>query len=283
MDYTNPDALVSTEWLAAHLDAPDVRVVDGSWHMPALGRDPAAEFDAAHIPGAVFFDIDDIADETNPLPHMLPSPEKFSSRVRKLGLGDGVKIVAYDATGMGSAARVWWTFRVFGHHDVAVLDGGLAKWQSEGRPTEDGPGQPRDRHFTARLDTTLVRDVDQLKANIEGGREQVLDARSAGRFAGAEPEPRSGLRGGHIPGSYNLPFPSLYQPDTKCLKSAAELRLLYRGAGIDPARPIATSCGSGITACNLALGLHLIGARDVAVYDGSWTEWGGREDTPVES
>lgn len=283
MDYANPQALVSTQWLADHLDAPDVRVVDGSWHMPQLNRDPKIEFTERHIPGAVFFDIDDIADAESPLPHMIPSAEKFASRVRKLGLGDGVRIVVYDVTGVGSAARVWWMFRLFGHSDVAVLDGGMPKWMSENRPTESGERNVQERHFTARANSLLVRDVDQIRANIDSGREQVLDARSRGRFAGTEAEPREGLRGGHMPGALNQPFLELYDPDRKTMKPADEIDALYREAGIDYSRPVVTTCGSGVTACNLALGLFLLGKEDVAVYDGSWTEWGGRDDTPIDT
>lgn len=282
MTYANPDALVSTEWLAAHLEAPDVRVVDGSWHMPQLKRDPRAEYDAQHIPGAVFFDIDEIADTASELPHMLPDPAKFASRMRALGLGDGVRVIVYDATGMGSAARVWWTFRAFGHEDVAVLDGGLPKWLAEGHPVDAETVYPQERHLTARRNGLLVRDVEQILANVKSQREQVLDARSAGRFAASEPEPRAGLRGGRIPGSYNLPFPELYEPETKTMKPADALQALYDSSGIDRSGPIVTSCGSGVTACILALGLYLIGKTDVAVYDGSWTEWGGREDTPID-
>lgn len=283
MPTSDPSALVSTEWLAAHLHAPDVRVVDASYYLPGEGLDPRAEYELHHIPGAVFFDIDEIADTSSPLPHMLPPPEKFSARVRKLGLGDGVRIVVYDQRGIFSAPRVWWTFRVFGHDDIAVLDGGLSKWMAEGRPVDDGPVRPVERHFTARMNTLMVRDKDQLLSNLKSGRELVLDARSHGRFEGREPEPRPGLRGGHIPGSANLPFTDLIDGETQTMLPPGDLRSRFAAAGIDATRPVTTTCGSGITAALLALGLHLIGHRDVAVYDGSWSEWGLPGDTPVDT
>jgi thiosulfate/3-mercaptopyruvate sulfurtransferase len=281
--YARPEALVSTAWLAERLEAPDVRIVDGSWYLPAMKRDPKAEFLAGHIPGAVYFDIDEIADTDSPLPHMLPSPEKFASRAKKLGLGDGNRIVVYDGLGLFSAARVWWMFRVFGHEDVAVLDGGFRTWKAENRPVESGPPAPRERHFTARVNSLLVRELDEVKRNIETRREQVIDARSPGRFHAREPEPRQGLRGGHIPGSKNVPFGEMTDSATGTLLPAAALASKFRAAGVDPAKPIVASCGSGVSACALALGLHLIGAPQVAVFDGSWTEWGGRSDTPVET
>ena len=210
----NSDAVVSTVWLADHLNAPDVRVVDASYYLPHEGLSGRQEFELQHIPGAVFFDIDDIADSDDPLPHMLPAPEKFSSKVRKLGLGDGVRMVIYDQRGLMSAPRVWWTFRYFGHRDVAVLDGGLVKWLAEGRPVADGPASPSERHFTARVDSFLLRDKEQMRANLESAREQVLDARSAGRFEGSAAELRPGLRGGHIPSSLNLPYDRLLDRET---------------------------------------------------------------------
>jgi len=276
--------LVSTEWLAKHLDAPDVRVVDGSYYLPHEGLDGRAEYEAHHIPGAVFFDIDEIADSNSPLPHMLPPPEKFSSRVRKLGLGDGVRIVIYDQRGIMSAPRVWWTFRVFGHDDVAVLDGGLPKWMQEGRPVEDGSAVAGERHFTARVNSLMVRDRDQILANLKSGREQVLDARARGRFEGTAPEPREGLRCGHIPGSLSLPFTELLDPATQTFLPSERLRAKFQAAGVDLHRPVVTSCGSGVTAAVLTLGLHLLGHRDLALYDGSWVEWGDPDgDTPVET
>jgi thiosulfate/3-mercaptopyruvate sulfurtransferase len=282
------DALVTTDWLAAHLSDPDLRVLDGSWHMPQLGRNARAEFIAAHIPGAAFFDIDEIADRGTSLPHMLPTPEAFAEAVGALGIGDGDRIVIYDTRGVASAARVWWTFRAFGHDAVAVLDGGLPRWRAEHRAVESGtpspqviPMTPVRRRFTPKFRKELVRGLPEMLANLESRREQVLDARSQGRFAGTEPEPRAGLRGGHIPGSANLPYDQLYAADGRLVPSD-ELRRRFAASGIDLTKPIVTSCGSGVTASVLAFGLHLIGRPDVAVYDGSWTEWGGRDDTPVE-
>ena len=267
--------LVTADWLAAHLGDPDLRVVDGSWHMPQAKRDPAKEFVEAHIPGAVFFDIDRIADTSSALPHMLPSPEVFANAVGALGIGDGDRVVVYDSRNVVSAARVWWTFRVFGHDAVAVLDGGLPKWRAEGRPVSAGAATLTPRRFTARFRPELVRDFAQMEANVTGKREQVVDARSHGRFAGTEPEPRAGLRGGHIPGSLNLPYDELHAPDGS-LRSPTALREAFVAAGVDLARPVVTTCGSGITASVLALALHRVGRADVAVYDGSWTEWGSR-------
>jgi len=275
------DALVTTQWLAERLGRRDVRVVDGTWHMPQLRRDARAEFAAAHIPGAVFFDIDEIADTASPLPHMLPTARAFAARVGALGIGTRDRIVIYDTRGVVSAARVWWTFRAFGHDAVAVLDGGLPKWRAEGRPLVAGAPTPRPRTFTARLRPSLVRTLAQMRKTLTTRREQVLDARSHGRFVGTEPEPRPGLRPGHIPGSMNLPYDQLYRSDGTLLPGD-ELRTAFAKARIDPARPVTTTCGSGVTASVLALALQLVGAPKVAVYDGSWTEWGGRADTPVE-
>jgi thiosulfate/3-mercaptopyruvate sulfurtransferase len=282
MPMAAPASLVGTEWLAAHLAMPDLKVVDATWFLPTVQRDARAEYLEAHIPGAVYFDIDEIADATNQLPHMLPDPVKFSSRVRKLGLGDGTRIIIYDNNRYSASARAWWMFRAFGHAEVAVLDGGRAKWQAEGRPLDDRNVVPREAHFTARFNSLLVRDLEQIRANLVARREQVLDVRSAGRFAGVEPEPRAGLRSGHIPASVNLPYTDLIAPDGTLL-SSADLRRRFQASGVDLARPIVTSCGSGVTACTAALALDQIGAPAVSVYDGSWTEWGGRSDTPIET
>jgi thiosulfate/3-mercaptopyruvate sulfurtransferase len=284
MAVTRSDALVSTDWLAERLGAPDVKVADATWFLPPMGRDAKQEYREAHIPGAVYFDIDDIADNESPLPHMLPDAAKFSSRVRKLGLGDGVRIVLYDNNRYSASARAWWMFRVFGHGDTAVLDGGLAKWRAEGRSVDDAVVTPREAHFTARQNHLLVRDLEQMRANLVSRRELVIDARAAGRFAGSEPEPRAGLRRGHIPGSVCLPYLDLIRPDGT-LAPADELRRRFEAVGAKAGsdrQPIATTCGSGVTAGTLALALYEIGVPEVAVYDGSWTEWGGRADTPVE-
>ena len=275
------DDIVSTEWLEAHLGSPDIAIIDASWHLPAAKRDAKAEFVAAHIPAAQFFDIDDLSGTASNLPHMLPSPEKFSSRMRKLGIGDGKKIIAYDAAGVFSAARAWWMFKVFGHEDVAVLDGGLPRWQAENRPLDDGPAaKPQERHFTARYRATMVRDQADVAAALASGAAQVADARSAPRFRGEEVEPRAGVRPGHMPGARNVHYASLLKPDGR-LKSPTEIEAVFKAAGIDLTRPVITSCGSGITAAILSLGLTLTGTRDHSLYDGSWAEWGGNPDAPI--
>ena len=275
-----PGPLVSTEWLASHRGDAALRIVDGTYFLPHLKRDAAAEFRARHLPGAVRFDIDDIKDPGNPLPHMLPDPDTFAAKVGALGIANDHAIVAYDGLGLMSAARVWWMFRVFGHDTVAVLDGGLPKWLKEARPIETGDAAPAPARFTARFRPELVRDLDAVAADLQSRREQVVDARSRGRFTGAEPEIRAGLRGGHMPGAKNLPYTDLLGADATMVPPD-RIEAAFRAADIDPARPIVTSCGSGVTACVLALGLHLIGHTNTAVYDGSWTEWGGRSDTAV--
>ena len=278
MERQPDDPLVTTAWLAERLDAPDVRVVDGSWFFPGQG-DPRARYHMCHIPGAVFFDIDDVADEATDLPHMLPSPAKFASRMRRLGLGDGARIVVYDQQGLVTAARVWWSLRAMGHKDVVVLDGGLPKWIAEGRPVEDRPPLPRERHFTAHLDNGLVRSKAQVQRALAAG-EQVVDARAADRFRGEAAEPRAGLRSGHMPGARNLPLPQLFAPDGAML-AGAKLRTAVEAAGVDVDRPVISTCGSGITACVLALALARLGHWRAAVYDGSWAEWGRPGDTAV--
>ena len=275
-----PEALVSTQWLADHLQAPDVRVVDATWFLPGTDRDARAEYEAAHIPGAVFFDLDAVCEARGLHPHMVPSDAKFSSRVRKLGLGDGSRIVIYDDNRFFASARVWWLFRLMGHEDVMVLDGGLAKWRAEDRPLTDQPNRPRERHFTVRQNTLLLRELDQMRANLTSRREQVVDARSAGRFHASEPEPRQGLRSGHIPGARNLHYAQLVAEDGS-LKSPVELRRLLAEAGLDLGQPITTSCGSGVSAALINLALFELGVRNAALYDGSWSEWGAQADTPI--
>ncbi len=276
-------SLVSTEWLASRLGSPGLRVVDGSWYLPGSGRDAAAEYRAGHIPGAVFFDLDATSDARTPLPHMMPREDEFAARMQALGLSDGDNIVVYDGSGVNlSAPRVWWTLRTFGHRDVAVLDGGSLKWRREGRPLEQGSVRLPPGRFTARLDRNAVRDLPAVLANIVEPKEQLVDLRPAGRFAGTDPEPRPNVRGGHIPGSLNLPFTELAQADGTMLPPD-ELRRRLVERGIDLSKPVIATCGSGTSACALVLALDLLGHRDAAVYDGAWTEWGGRSDTPVSS
>jgi thiosulfate/3-mercaptopyruvate sulfurtransferase len=273
--------LVETDWLAERLQAPDVVVLDASMHLPTTGRDAKAEYLAQHIPGALFFDIDDIADETSPLPHMLPSTVKFASRVKKMGVGDGARVVVYDSEGLYSAARAWWMFRIMGHGDVAVLNGGLRKWQAEGRPLEDGePPRRTPRHFTPRFHAELVRDAAEVRALIGSSAAQIVDARSAGRFEGREADPRPGLRQGHIPGSRNVPYAALLNADGT-LKPAAELAAVLAKAGVEVERPVVATCGSGVTAGIVALALAVLGRPDAAVYDGSWVEWGADQSLPL--
>ncbi len=251
--------------------------------MPEDGRDAHAEFLEEHIPGAIFFDIDEIADLKSEFPHMLPPPEKFSSRMRSMGIGDGTRVVVYDSKGLFSAARVWWMFRVMGHEDVTVLNGGLPKWKREGLPLESGDPRPRStRHFTSRRNADLVRDVSDIKALLKDRSAEIVDARAAERFEGRAPEPRPGLRSGHIPGAHNVPYGKLLKQDGT-LKSPEEIQAVFTEAGVDLSKPVVTSCGSGITASVLALALARIGHRKTAVYDGSWAEWGADQSLPIET
>jgi thiosulfate/3-mercaptopyruvate sulfurtransferase len=274
------DALVSSEWLLGELGASDLRIVDASYFLPADGRDAAADYEAGHIPGAVFLDLGGLADTATDLPLMLPSPEKFASRMQSLGLGDGSRIVLYDDSPYKSAARAWWMLaRVFGAHGVAILDGGLAKWKAEGRPLQMGKETLRHRHFTVWKDAKAVRDKSQIAANIDSKAEQVIDARSAARFSGEERDPRPGVAAGHIPGSFNLPYGAMFNADGTW-KAADALKAAFADAGIDLSAPLVTTCGSGLTAATLVFGAHLIGKSDVALYDGSWSDWGTDASTP---
>lgn len=278
------DILVSTQWLADHIQAPDIVVVDASWYLPSMGRDARAEYNEAHIPGAIFFDIDAITDTNSDLPHMLPPPHIFSSFMRKLGIGDGQTIIVYDNLGLFSAPRVWWTFRAMGAKHIFVLDGGFSRWKEEGRPFDDRPVKRPERHFTARLDHRFVRNFNDVMQLVQSKNQlsndtQIVDARSAERFMGEAPEPRAGLRSGHIPGSLNLPFDWLIEDGH--LKSNDALHDIFSQAGIDLSRPIITTCGSGVTASVLSLALAAIDTPS-AIYDGSWAEWGGQDNAPIE-
>ncbi|WP_372602912.1 3-mercaptopyruvate sulfurtransferase [Actibacterium sp.] len=276
----DPQTLVSTDWLAAHLHDPDLRILDASWYMPDSDRNARAEYDAAHIPGARFFDIDEISDQRSELPHMAPPVEKFMSRMRAMGVGDGHQVVIYDGAGMFSAPRVWWTFRLMGKTDVAVLDGGFPKWQAEGRPVEDMPPMVKDRHMTVRRQASLIKDVTQVAAASKLGDYEIIDARPAERFRGEVEEPRPGLRSGHIPNSKNVPFSSLLNADGT-MKTVTDLKSLFSGAGVDISKPAITTCGSGVTAAMLSLALERMGQPNHAVYDGSWAEWGMFSDLKV--
>lgn len=275
------DSLVTTEWLANEMGASDLRIVDASWHMPASGRNGLEEYLAGHIPGAVFMDLADLVDTGSPIDNTLPPPEKFASRMQSLGLGDGSRIVIYDDSAVKTAARAWFMLKLFGAHDVAILDGGIAKWKAEGRPLAEGRETLRHRHFTAWQDEGKVRTKEQMLANVSSGAEQVLDARGAARFTGEEADPRPNIAAGHIPGSRNLPYSELFNADGT-FKDKAGLAAAFAAAGIDLDKPVVTSCGSGVTACVLLFGMHLLGKEDGKLYDGSWTEWGADPATPKE-
>lgn len=278
------DCLVDTQWLARHLESPDVLVLDGSWHLPGTNRNGRAEYLEKRIPGALFFDIDEVSDEDSDLPHMLPSTVKFASRVKKLGIGSGCRVVVYDAHGIYSAARVWWMFRVMGHDDVHVLDGGLPKWIAEDRPLEDGPPQLRAAlHFMPQFNNGLIADIDDIRAIVKKpGSRQIVDARPADRFRGDVEEPRPGLRQGHIPKSKNVPYGSVVNADGT-LKSPDEIRAIFAAADVDVHKDVVTTCGSGVTAAILALAMARIGNPTAAVYDGSFAEWGRPNGLPVET
>lgn len=278
----DPRALVSTDWLVDHLSAPDLRLFDASWYLPDAGRNARLEYEDLHIPGARFFDIDEIADLRTGLPHTVPPVEKFMSRMRALGVGDGHQVVVYDGAGLFSAARVWWMLRLMGHKDVAVLDGGLPKWQAEGHPVTDRPPTIRDRHMTVTRQNQMIRDVTQVARAAKLRDHEIIDARAAERFRGDAPEPREGLRAGHIPGSRNVPFTTLLNDDGT-MKPPEALKMVFEKAGVDLSKPAITTCGSGVTAAILALALTRIGKEDHAVYDGSWSEWGMYPDLPIET
>lgn len=280
MPQSDPKTLVSTDWLARHMRDPDLRILDASWYLPDARRNPKAEYEAAHIPSARFFDIDEISDQRSDLPHMAPPPEKFMSRLRKLGVGDGHQVVVYDGAGLLSAARVWWLFRLMGKTEVAVLDGGFPKWRAEGREIEDLPPVIRDRHMTVQRQAHLIKDVTQVARASKLGDYEIVDARSAERFAGTAPEPREGLRPGHIPGSKSLHYPMLLNADGT-MKDPDALRAVFEAAGVDLHKPVITTCGSGITAAILSLALERMGKTDHALYDGSWAEWGMYGDLKV--
>ncbi len=278
-----PTPLVSTDWLARHLGEPALVVVDASWYLAAMNRSGRAEYEAGHIPGAVFWDLDELSDRSSPLPHMLPPLAEVARGLGALGIGNQDRVVVYDGSATNlSAARAWWTLRLLGHQAVAVLDGGLKRWRAEERPVQSGRARWEPKAFRASPRPGLVQDLAGTRAAMESGSAGLLDARSSGRFDGTEPEPRSGLRGGHIPGARSLPFAELTGPEGVMLPPE-EIKHRLAGAGADLARPIILSCGSGVTACVLALGLELAGHRDYAVYDGSWSEWGRPEGPPVES
>jgi thiosulfate/3-mercaptopyruvate sulfurtransferase len=278
---TPTDPLVSTEWLAAHLDDPKVKVIDASFKMPGVLPLPVDDYLAAHIPGAVFFDVDAVSDHAVDLPHMYPDAAQFARDVGALGISSDDTVVAYDSGGWVAAPRAWWMFLSYGHANVRVLDGGLKKWRAEGRPTEAGPASPAPGQFKATLDTSFVRSKAQVVANLDAGKEQLIDARAANRFEGTVPEPRAGIRSGHIPGSRNLPYNELFDAATGTMKPIEALRQAFTGTGLDLAAPIVTTCGSGVSAAVLTLALYRLGVRGSALYDGSWSEWGRQDGPPV--
>jgi len=277
---TSAPPIVTTDWLAEHLEAPDIRIVDGSWYLPAMARNALQEFLEGHISGAAFFDIDDISDTESPFPHMLPAPEKFSSRMKKLGIGDGHHVVAYDGAGVFSSARVWWMFHAMGHENISVLDGGLPKWKAEGRDLETKQQTRGQRHYTARLNNFIVRDLGDMQRNLVVKREQVIDARSKARFDGTAPEPRAELSSGHMPGSLSVPFNLLINEDGT-LKEEQELKATFEGAGVDLSRPVITTCGSGVTAAILSLALTVLGHKATSLYDGSWSQWAATQGAEI--
>ncbi|NQU56073.1 MAG: sulfurtransferase [Rhodospirillales bacterium] len=285
MEYVLSDGLVDTDWLADNLDAPGVKICDATFFLPSDERVAAEQYAAQHIPGAVYFNVDDICDPNSLLPHMLPSNDIFSEKIGALGVGNDDNVIVYDANGGGmAAARAWWTFRVFGHSNVALLNGGLPKWLAEGRAVTSEIPSPEAQPFKAEKKSALVRSLDQMLANVDSAAEQVADARGRGRFEGTAPEPREGMRSGHIPGSRNLPYDQFMDAERNfVMRSPKDLAAAITAAGVNMETPLITTCGSGVTASLLAFGFYLMGKEDVAVYDGSWTEWGSRDDTPIET
>lgn len=275
------DPLVTTDWLAAHINDPKVRILDATFKLPGVLPLPKDDYLKAHIPGAVFFDVDAVSDHSSSLPHMFPSAEQFGRDVGALGVGDGDAVVIYDAGGWVAAPRVWWMFLSFGHGDVRILDGGLKKWIAEKRPVDGGEVRPKPKSFRATFDDKRVRSIAQMVANLDSAQEQVIDARPSGRFAGTVPEPRPVLRSGHIPGSRNVPYADLFDAATGAMKPLDELRKAFTAAGVDMAKPIVTSCGSGVSALVLTLALYRLGVRGSALYDGSWSEWGLPDGPPL--
>jgi len=285
MDYVNPNALVSTDWLAEHLNDENLVVLDASYFVPGGTAPGKEQYAVGHLPGALYFDINEVADPDADQDHTVPSSAVFNAKVSALGIGNDTTVIVYDAAGGGcAAARVWWMFRAFGHDKVSVLDGGLTKWKSENRPLTTDVHAPVPKTFTSSHEALdMVRSKDEIRSNIDAKAYQVVDARSAGRFAGTDREPKKGLRSGHIPGSLNVPFASLFNPDTKTFKSADEIKSVFDSAGVDLSKPTATTCGSGVTACTVAIGAYLLGKDDVAIYDGSWVDWGSDPDTPIDT
>ncbi len=280
MTYVNPDVLVTTDWLAEHLNDPNICVVDGSSFLPNVPRDAQEEYAQKHIPGAVLIDIEEVSDHSSDLPHMLPTPDQFAAKVGALGIGSDNKVVVYDSQGVRTSPRVWWMFRVFGHDNVAVLDGGLPKWEAENRPVANGTESPAPQTFAANFRPELVRSFDQVASAVDSSAEQIIDARPAGRFAGTDAEPRPGIPSGHMPGASSMPVGTVVDAASGTVLPAAAIQANFDAAGVNMGKPIITSCGSGVAACTTSLGLYLLGHKESAVYDGSWSDWGSRDETP---